>query len=269
MTANASQFVGEIPRNYDERLGPVIFEDFAVDLAKRVTGLQPRSVLELAAGTGIVTQKLRSGLPTSTRVVATDLNDGMLDIARKKLANTEYVEFTPADAMALPFADSEFDLVACQFGVMFFPNKPASFRETRRVLRAGGHYVFNVWASMSENPFSEVAQEVAAEFFPDDPPGFYRVPFSYFDPTAVAADVKAGGFAEVECEALSIEKAVTDWSAFARGLVFGNPLIDEIRQRGGVDPNDVARAAENHLRNRFGDQPSHMPLRATIYVATA
>jgi ubiquinone/menaquinone biosynthesis C-methylase UbiE len=161
-------------------------------------------------------------LPIKARLVVTDLNDGMLDIARSKLSGAENVEFAPADAMALPFSDHTFDLVTCQFGVMFFPDKIASFREAHRVLQPGGRYVFNTWSSMPENPFSEVAHQTAVEFFPANPPSFYRVPFSYADANTVAAEVKEGGFTDVAVQALAIQKTVSDWAAFAHGLVFGN-----------------------------------------------
>lgn len=193
MKDQSSQFVGGIPENYDRGLGPHIFHDYAEDLARRAAEANPAAVLELAAGTGILTRKLRDSLAPATRLVATDLNPPMLDVAKRKFSRGENVEFKPADAMALPFADGAFDVVVCQFGVMFFPDKQTAFREAVRVLRARGRYLFNVWGGMPENPFSEVAHTVVAEFFPDDPPGFYKVPFGYSEQGVVMADMAAGG----------------------------------------------------------------------------
>jgi len=157
-------------------------------------------------------------------LTVSDLNAPMLDIARAKLAGRAGAEAVVADAMALPFADASMDLIVCQFGVMFFPDKPASFREAARVLAPGGRYLFNTWGTTAENPFSEVASEVSAAAFPDDPPGFYRVPFSYPDPAAVRADLAAGGFGEVEHRRVAFEAEVADPARFARGIVYGNPL---------------------------------------------
>ena len=159
------QFVGSIPENYDRGLGPNIFADYAEDLALRAGRVGAGSVLELAAGTGIVSRKLRDVLAPEVKLVVTDLNPPMLDVARSKFRVGERVEFAEADAMALPFTDAEFDVIVCQFGVMFFPDKVASFREAARVLRPGGHYVFNTWGTMSANPFSEIGHEVTARFF--------------------------------------------------------------------------------------------------------
>lgn len=265
MVTNAtSQFVGSIPENYDSGLGPNIFHDYALDLARRAGALAAGSVLELAAGTGIVSRRLRDALAPGARLVVSDLNPPMLEVARTKFQGHE-VEFTPADAMALPFEDAEFDLIVCQFGVMFFPDKIASYREAARVLRSGGRYIFNTWGPMAANPFSQVAHEATARFFPDNPPGFYRVPFSYHDPGLVKGDLAAAGWVDLEHETIAVQKTVADVSGFARGIVYGNPLIDEIRQRGGVDPDDVMAAIIAEFRNRFGPAPMIMPLQATVF----
>jgi ubiquinone/menaquinone biosynthesis C-methylase UbiE len=147
MSTQASEFVGSIPENYDSGLGPRIFFDYADDLATRVAKLKPRSVLELAAGTGIVTRRLRDALPDHCQLLASDLNAPMLEIAQKKFDSEESVLFETADATKLQFDDELFDTVTCQFGVMFFPDKEQSYSEVFRVLKPEGHYVFNVWGS--------------------------------------------------------------------------------------------------------------------------
>lgn len=267
MTGNASQFVGDIPSNYDTLLGPNIFADYAADMVRRARELQPSNVLELAAGTGIVSRKLRDALPTSARMVVTDLNAPMLDVARTKFNGDENVEFVTADAMKLDFPDGQFDLIACQFGVMFFPDKRASFKEALRVLRPGGTYLFNTWGTHGENPFARIALEVVAEFFPRDPPGFYHVPFSYADASVAGADLNAAGFNPVRHESVQLQKQVKNIAAFARGLVYGNPLIDEINARRSVDPDDVVHAIERRLREAWGPEPATMPLKANVFVA--
>ncbi len=265
MNEQSSQFVGNIPDNYDQGLGPHIFHDYAEDLAKRAAAANAIDVLELAAGTGIVSRRLRDALPAAARLVVTDLNPPMLAVAKGKFSEGEAVEFAPADAMALPFEDAAFDLIVCQFGVMFFPDKRAAFAQAKRVLRSGGSYLFNVWGDMASNPFSEIAQNVGVDYFPDDPPGFYRVPFGYSDTDAVVADMEAAGFQEITRETVAFDKQVADWSLFARGLVYGNPLFDEIQSRGGVDPDEVMRSIRAALQDRFGQQPASMPLLATVY----
>jgi len=269
MSNNSASFIGDIPSHYDAGLGPNIFFDYADKIAKLSGEKAASNVVELAAGTGIVSRRLRDALSPETRLVVTDLNAPMLDIARSKFSDNDRVEFKVANAMNLPFESSEFDLIVCQFGVMFFPDKPASYREVARVLRPGGHYIFNVWGPMSENPYSQMAYGVTAKFFPDNPPGFYKVPFHYGDPADVRADLTIAGWHEVEHETIHLKKAIENPAAFADALVYGNPLIDEIRERGGVDPGAVVVAMLDALESTFGPAPLVMPLEATTFVCRA
>lgn len=267
MSTAASQFVGDIPVFYDRNLGPNIFEGYAADIARRAVALSPANVLELAAGTGIVSRKLRDALPAAVKLTITDLNAPMLDVARGKFRAGENVDFSTADAMSLPFPDGAFDLIVCQFGVMFFPDKVASFREALRVLRPGGAYLFNTWGTWTENPFAQITHRLVEETFPDNPPGFYRVPFSYADGPAGIADLKAAGFSSATHEAVPLTRNVTDLNAFAQGLVRGNPMIDEINKRPGADAAKLAATLESRLRAAWGAEPATMPLNANIFLA--
>jgi SAM-dependent methyltransferase len=264
MSTPAAQFTGDIPGFYDRHLGPIIFEDYAADLARRAAAIGGRDVLEIAAGTGISTVALRGALPASARLVATDLNEPMLEIAKGKLASAENVTFRQADAMALPFDDAAFDLVVIQFGAMFFPDKPAAFSEARRVLRPGGTLLFNVWSTMQANPFAEIANNAAKHFLPDNPPKFYLTPFGYADIDRVKADLASAGFRDASHDIVRLDKAVGDWEHFARGAIYGNPMIADLRA-GGVDPDDVWRWIADQLQTRFGKSPARMPLEAIVY----
>ena len=179
MAGEASGYVGNIPQHYDQDLGPLLFTDYAADIAQRVATFKPHRVLETAAGTGIVTRALRDALPAGASLTATDLNAPMLDIGAKKFRPGEAVEFRTADATALPFTEASFDAIVCQFGVMFFPDKDKSYREAFRALAGDGHYVFSIWDSHRHNPIGKIAHEVIGSFFPTDPPQFQSVPFAY------------------------------------------------------------------------------------------
>lgn len=267
MTESSTHFVGSIPENYDEGLGPILFEDFATDLASRAASHKAEKVVELAAGTGIVSRKLRDGLPKDTKLVVTDLNPPMLDIAKEKFEEGENIEFMPADAMSLPFEDESCDLVVCQFGVMFFPEKAVAFREVQRVLKPGGLFLFNAWGTMDNCSYSNIVYDVGASFFPNRPPTFYLVPFSYADIDTAHGDLAAAGFENRHHETIDMLKEVPDWQAFGKGLVFGNPLIEEIEQQGTVSPEEVMEAIIAALQDHFGAAPVSIPLHATVYQA--
>lgn len=269
MSDNSAEFIGDIPGYYDIGLGPNLFVDFADRLTSTACDGMATNVIELAAGTGIVSRKLRDSLHPDTPLLVTDLNAPMLEVAKRKFSEGENVDFAIANAMELAFGDAEFDLMVCQFGVMFFPDKPASFREAARVLRPGGRYVFNVFSAMQKNPYSQIAYAVPAQFFPENPPGFYKVPFHYGNPEVVREDLKAAGWQDVKHETIRLKKKIANPEDFARGLVYGNPLIDEIRNREGVDPETVATAVLEALNETFGPTGMTMPLEATMFTCTA
>ncbi|WP_108260020.1 class I SAM-dependent methyltransferase [Mangrovicoccus ximenensis] len=268
MSEKAAEFIGDIPTHYDAGLGPVLFADFGDKLVAEACKGSAAKVLELAAGTGIVSRKLRDCLPGESSMLVTDLNAPMLDVARQKFSEGENVDFKVANAMELDCRDDAFDLMVCQFGVMFFPDKPASFREAARVLEPGGRYVFNVFSAMQENPYSLIAYGVPAQFFPGTPPGFYKIPFHYGNPEKVRQDLATAGWRDVKNETIRLSKKIVDPEGFARGLVFGNPLIDEIRSRGGVDPETVFTAVLRALNVMFGPSDMKMPLEATRFTCT-
>ncbi|HEX8244954.1 MAG TPA: methyltransferase domain-containing protein [Longimicrobium sp.] len=266
-----AEFVGSIPELYDRYLGPMLFEGYAADLASRLR--LPSSplpaVLEVAAGTGILTERLLEALPANATLTVTDLNAPMLDVARRRVggAASDAVTWQVADAMALPFEDASFDAVACQFGAMFFPDKRGAARETLRVLRPGGQWLFSVWGAWDENPFGEIVHRTVERFFPADPPGFYRVPFSFADPAALRPVVEGAGFEELEI--VELDRVAESPSArdAAVGLVRGNPLIAAIEERGTVDAEEVVQALAEALAARFGDHPLRHPTRIRVVSA--
>ena len=266
MSDQVSSFVGNIPEHYDRGLGPVLFLDFAKDTARRVAGFAPARVLETCAGTGIVTRQLRDLLPASTCLMATDLNRPMLEVARAKFGPREQIEFRQADAMELPFPDRSFDAVVCQFGVMFFPDKEKSYREAYRVLAPSGRYVFSVWDG-ARNRHARIADEVAASFFPVDPPQFYRVTITYNKIDPIKDSLAEAGFTDLKISVVAREKPVPDMGSFARAMVYGNPLIDMIGTRGGVDPDRVVDAVAQAFSREFGN-PGRIPMQAIIFEAT-
>lgn len=266
MAGEASGYIGNIPRHYDRNLGPLLFADYATDIARRVATVNPRRVLETAAGTGIVTRALRDALPAGASLTATDLNAPMIDIAAAKFRPGEAVEFRTADAMALPFAEASFDAIVCQFGVMFFPDKDKSYREAFRVLAPGGHYVFSIWDSHRHNPIGRIAHEVIGSFFPADPPQFQSVPFAYrFEP--IKESLIEAGFASISATVLKSQKEVADFAMLARGLVYGSPIIDQVEQRGGADAERIVDAIVRRYRVAFGDEPAMIPRQAIVLSA--
>jgi SAM-dependent methyltransferase len=262
MAMDNAAFVGSVPELYDRHLGPVFMEPYARDLASRVTIPAGARLLELACGTGKLTRELVAALPATVEITATDLNDAMLAVARTRVTAPNVV-WSTADAMALPFEDARFDAAVCQFGVMFFPDKVEGARQVRRVLKPRGSYWFNVWGTLDENPISRVSHEAVGALFDGEPPMFYKVPFGYNDRDRIAADLRAGGFSQVDIDVVDKQAEAVSAAHMAVGLVQGNPIIGAINER-GLSPVAVTSAVAAALGRAFGEAPMRAPMRVLV-----
>lgn len=268
MTDTNAVFAGSIPRHYDEHLGPMFFEPYAADLVGRLSIDPGDAVLELACGTGIATRRLVDALPLGASLTATDVNEPMLEIARGTVGTTEPVTWETADACALPFGDEWFDAVVCQFGVMFFPDKPGALREAFRVLHPGGSLAFNVWASLGENPVARIAHEVVESFFTSDPPAFYHLPFGMHDVRTTRALLDEAGFRSIACVTVPLTARSESARHAAIGLVLGNPVINAILERGTAPPDRIIDVVAERLAAEGGEAPMTLPMRAHVFTAS-
>jgi len=256
-TETDKTFAGSIPTFYEEYLVPLIFAPYAEDLANRLASRQSTRklsrVLEIAAGTGVVTRHLASKLPAEVSIVATDLNQPMLDTAADR-GTSRPVEWRQADAMRLPFEGGEFDAVVCQFGVMFFPDKAKAFSEARRVLRPGGVLLFNVWDRIEENEFADAVTTALESLFPEDPPRFLaRTPHGYHDVAVVTRDLRGGGFASPP-QIATVAARSKAASPRIRALAYcqGTPLRSEIEARDKARLDEATDVAAAAVARRFG-----------------
>lgn len=246
---------------------PLLFRPYAEVLAERAKTWSPQRILETAAGTGVVTQALADALPEA-EIVATDLNQAMLDVAATRVASPK-VTFRQADALELPFDDASFDLVVCQFGVMFYPDKVQGNAEARRVLRDGGHYLFAVWDRIDRNSLSHLANESLKAAFPDNPPRFMeRGPFSYYEPEWIERDLRAAGFEQIDVETLELKSRSASADDGARGLVYGSPMGVELADYGPGALDRVYEDLAQAGRQYEGPDGFEAPMRAHIVTAT-
>src|SRR6266540_5266520 len=268
MAATDKLFAGSIPEIYDRFLVPLIFESYARDLAERMARVEPRDVLETAAGTGVLTRAIASRLPAPARIVATDLNQPMLNHAQGQ-SHDSRITWRQADALALPFEDQKFDVVACQFGAMFFPDKVQGYREARRVLKPGGHFFFNVWDRISENEFADVVTEALAAVFSHDPPRFLaRIPHGYHDVEQIRQELNAAGFVHVSLDTVDGTSKASSPRDPAIAYCQGTPLRNEIEARDGSRLEEATQKAAEALARRFGTDAIEGRIRAFVITAT-
>jgi ubiquinone/menaquinone biosynthesis C-methylase UbiE len=263
-------FAGSIPENYDRYLVPLIFESYARDIAQRASALAPKSVLETAAGSGVVTRALAPILAADASYIVTDLNQPMLDYAKSRQSADDRITWQKADAQALPFEDAAFDLVCCQFGVMFFPDRPSGYREARRVLKSGGYFLFNAWDRIEDNVFANDVTDALAEFFRSDPPRFMaRTPHGYHDTALIRSDLAKVGFDNVKIETREAQSRAPSARHVALAYCEGTPLRNEIEARGP----DRLEAATDHaaavIAVRHGSGEISAKIQAHIILARA
>ncbi len=249
-----ADFVGSVPEFYERYLVPLIFGPYADDLTSRVHDCDARSVLEVACGTGVLTRALAAGLHPDAAIMASDLNQPMVDHAAD-VGTAREVSWRQADVVDLPFEDGSFDAVVCQFGVMFFPDRPKAFTEIRRVLGPGGVFLFSTWDRIETNEFAHVVATAAASAFPNDPPDFLaRTPYGYFDPRDIRGDLSAGGFDEhVEIDVLEARSLADSAEAPAVAFCHGTPLRGEIESRDPSSLAHVTSVATARIAEQFGE----------------
>jgi ubiquinone/menaquinone biosynthesis C-methylase UbiE len=263
-----SAFIDSIPDIYDEHLVPLIFEQYAHDLARRARSLDPREVLEVAAGSGVVSRAVAAVLDASATYVVTDLSPLMLKRAESMEVDQGRIVWRPADAMDLPFNDDSFDLVLCQFGAMFFPDRVRAYKEARRVLRGDGAFVFNMWDRIEENDFAYEVTRALADMFRDDPPTFLpRTPHGHYDTATYRSELAAAGFEHVTVEPVEAASTAPNPAIPAIAYCQGTPLRNEIEARNARGLEEATTRATNAIRDRFGDRFLESRIRAFVITA--
>ena len=268
MTVRDKDFVGSIPEIYDTYLVPLIFETYAQDLADRISALGPLSVLETAAGSGVVTRALAATLPSEANYTVTDLNQPMLDHAASKQEPDTRISWRQADALDLPFDDASFEVVVCQFGVMFYPDRITGYSEAYRVLKPGGALLFNVWDRIETNEFTDVVTAAAATVFPNDPPQFLpRTPHGYYEENLIRKELGDAGFTDVKYESFEATSSAPSPRHPAVAYCQGTPLRNEIEERDPDLLDHVTDCAADAISRRFGAGPVAAKMRGHIITA--
>jgi ubiquinone/menaquinone biosynthesis C-methylase UbiE len=263
-------FAGSIPENYDRYIVPLIFEPYAADLAQRAASFAPGAVLEIAAGTGVVTRALAPRLSPGASYIVTDLNQPMLDYAASRQAPDNRITWRQADALALPFENAAFDLVCCQFGAMFFPDRPAAYREAKRVLKPGGHLLFNVWDRIEDNVFADDVTNALANIFPDDPPRFLaRTPHGYHDTALIRRELEDAGFFYVTIETRAEQSRASSPHLPAVAYCPGTVLRTEIEARDAGKLEAATDYAASEIARRHGNGEVAAKIQAHVIVAAA
>ncbi|HEX2608387.1 MAG TPA: class I SAM-dependent methyltransferase [Flavisolibacter sp.] len=260
-------FSGDVPQLYEAYLGPVLFEPYAEDLAARIDPAGSQHVLELACGTGRLTRHLLRVLPLHASITATDLNEGMLNLAARQTPDPR-LQWNVVDALEIPFLDGSFDTVICQFGCMFFTDKPRAFSEIFRVMKKGGRFLFNTWEAPDKNPAAMIMQDVMQELFGERAPDFFlKGPFSFYDQEVIQQLLAAAGFHSLSIESLSKEMPYTSASDFTTGFVDGSPLTAFLKKWPAAEREAATAELKTRLEARFIEMGSLVHMEALVISA--
>ncbi len=260
-------FSGGVPANYDKYLGPLFFEPYALNLVQRIKESDVQKVLETACGTGRVTKHLRKTVSSFAELIATDLNPGMIEVAKQILPAGD-IQFQVADANQLPFEDNTFDLVVCQFGFMFVPDKPKAFSEAFRVLKPQGKLLFNTWDKIENNPLSNTVKNVVADYFPgSNAADFYKIPYSMCEKKDIEHLLQEAGFTKINMELVTKEGISASAADSAKGLILGTPIFKDINEIDSSAPEKLVALAEKKITELYGNNPSKSELNAWVIEA--
>jgi len=254
---------GQTAAHYDQFFGPLYFEPYAIEVAKRIDPVGVAVVLEIAAGTGRVTRHIRERILPSAKLIASDISEEMLAVAKKKLSHLD-IEWQNIDAQQLPFSDNSIDLVICCFGYMFVPDKPTAFAEVWRVLRPGGHFLFITWDKLENNPASYTSRSIAKQYLEGPLLGPYDLPTSMSDERGIRSLLQDGGFSKLSVEKVSLLSVSPSAKEVALGFVQGGSVYDEIRKRNPGSIEEIKIKLEKELAGQFGDAPMIVPVSALI-----
>ncbi len=261
-------FTGSVAESYDRFLGETFFAPFAQDIAQRAAKFAPRRILECAAGTGIVTHALAMALPDA-EILATDLNAPMLEQAKQKTNAFGNVQFAQADAQKMQLGDGAFDLVIHQFGIMFFPDRKAHYREARRLLTPNGHLLFSTYDSLEFNDCPRLAEEALVKLYPENPPRVIsQFPHGYWDRQLITSEVGSAGFGSVAIN--TVEKTCVAPDAFwiAQGLCLGTPVRGEIMARNPAGMDQAIDAVAQRIAEALGGQQINGRMKGLVVTAS-
>ncbi len=252
---------------HDRFFAPCVLSPFADDLARRVARLNNGPLLEIAAGTGVLTDAIASTLSAGMTIVATDPSGATVDYATKKSGMARVV-WQLADPHDLPFRDATFGIVTCQFRMAALGDPVDVFKQVRRIMKKGARFVFNVPGALQQNPVADCLQAAMDELFPANPPRFIADGLhGYADNAMIDDDLTHAGFTEAIYTVVDLPLVAASANEVATGYCLGTSLRDELEQRTRGDLEGAVRAATLALQDHFGSGPIESSMRAHVISA--
>ena len=256
-------FSGDIAVHYEECLGPMFFEPYAIEVAKLIEPSSVAVAVELASGTGRVTCHLRNRLPATAKLIASDISQDMLSIAKIKSGKAD-IDWQTIDAQQLPFEENSIDLIVCCFGYMFVPDKPKAFAEAYRVLRKGGMLLFTTWDKLEFNGLSYTYRSIATEYLQGPLPESFNLPFSMSDESVIKSLLHNAGFLKISIEHSKLISRTKTAREAINNVSQGGYIYNEIMKQNPAIMDEIRIRAEKELAEKYGAAPMVAPMSAII-----
>jgi ubiquinone/menaquinone biosynthesis C-methylase UbiE len=260
--ALSSDLPGETAMHYDQFFGPLFFEPYAIEVAKRIDPSKVSTVLEIAAGTGRVTRHIRERIAPTAKLIASDLSEEMLAIAKNKLSHLD-IDWQKIDAQQLPFNDNSIDLVVCCFGYMFVPDKPKAFAEVYRILKSGGQFLFTTWDKLENNAASYSSRSTAEKYLEEPLPESCNLATSMNDEAVISLLLKDAEFVKISIEKVKLFSVSRTAKEASSGLLWGH-IYEKIKKRNPDWIDEIKIKIEKDLTEKFGAVPMVAPMSALI-----
>jgi ubiquinone/menaquinone biosynthesis C-methylase UbiE len=260
----AYKFTTGDAENYDFYLGPLIFEPYGEYLATQIDTTNLSSVLELACGSGRVTTHILKVLPNDVEFWATDISGDMLDIAKGKLGDY-HINYAVEDIQNLSFAVDTFDLVICQFGLMFLPDKMKGLKEIYRVLKPGGKLMLFTWDDTLNIPlFKLLINDLMLPYFEGEDTTRFFVPFSLHDPQQLAGWLQDTGFKEAESKNIKLMSGNVSHEHIESGIFRKHPLGRQMMDKAPSAYETVAQKLREGITAMYPGENVSSPLSAFL-----
>lgn len=188
-----------VPKAYDEYFVPRLFEPWAKLVLDAAALQRGEALIDVATGPGTVARLAAPLLGPKGRILATDIAKPMLDLARAKPAphDAAAIEYVESGAAPLAAPSDAFDVLICQQGLQFFPDRPAALREMRRVLKSGGRALIAIWAEIERNQIFDAFHRALRQTVPADLAALITAPFSWHRVSELKTAAEDAGFRDV------------------------------------------------------------------------
>jgi ubiquinone/menaquinone biosynthesis C-methylase UbiE len=267
MTQERWQLTGGGPDSYERYQVPSVFEPLARMFLQRIALRPGQRVLDVACGTGVVTRLAAPILGPAGVIVGVDLNLKMLEVAREHApTNGAQVEWRQGDAASLPGSDADFDVVLCQQGLQFFPDKARALRDMHRVLRPGGLVGICVWRAIEHSPCHLAIAEALHRLVGAEVAQRFQAPFSFGDPDVLNAAMVAAGFRDVDIQVDIVMRRLLPPKESVPGLLASTPVGPEFAALEQMTRDAIVEEVATSLseyRDEKGltlPQPTHIAL---------